>query len=71
MGVTESHLDIYDSELGKGRFFSSREIDYGTNVALIGHKVKTTLFPYEEPIGKKVVIRGLKYTVIGLMEETG
>lgn len=71
MGVTEGHLDIYDTKLEKGRFFSDREIDYSTNVALIGYKVKTTLFPYGDAVGKRIVIRGLKYTVIGVMEETG
>ena len=71
MGITEGHLDLYEIEVEKGRFFSSREIDYSTNAALIGHKVKTTLFPYEDAIGKNVQIRGLKYTVIGVMKESG
>ncbi len=71
MGVTEGHLDLYDVNLAKGRFFSVRELDYATNVVLIGYKVKNTLFPYGDAIGGKVVIRGLKYTVIGVMEESG
>jgi len=71
MGVTEGHADLYDIELEQGRYFSTRELDYATNVAIIGYKTKTTLFPYSDPIGKEIVIRGLKYTVIGLMEESG
>jgi putative ABC transport system permease protein len=71
MGVTEGHADLYDIELEQGRFFSTRELDYATNVAIIGYKTKTTLFPYSDPIGKEIIIRGLKYTVIGLMEESG
>lgn len=71
MGITEGHLDLYDIDMEKGRFFSNREVDYATNAALIGYKVKNTLFPNEEAIGKKVTIRGLKYTVIGVMKEAG
>lgn len=71
MGVTEGHSSLYEIELESGRFFSSREIDYATNAAIIGYKTKNTLFPYSDPIGKKVTIRGLKYTVIGVMKESG
>lgn len=71
MGVTEGHIDLYDIEMEDGRYFSSRELDYATNAALIGFKTKTTLFPNTDPIGKEIVIRGLKYTVIGVMKESG
>jgi putative ABC transport system permease protein len=46
-------------------------MDYSSNVAIIGYNAKKTLFPYSNPIGKEISIRGLKYTVIGLMEESG
>lgn len=71
MGVTEGHLNLYDIELEQGRFFSSREIDYSTNAVIIGYNTKKTLFPYSNPLGKEVKIRGLKYTVIGVMKESG
>ena len=71
MGVTEGHANLYDIELKEGRFFSGRELDYASNAAIIGYKVKNTLFPNTNPIGKEVSIRGLKYTVIGIMKETG
>ncbi len=70
-GVTEGHQDIYEIKIAQGRFFSPREIDYGSNVVVIGHNVKTTLFPFDDPLGKDVVIRGLKYRVVGVMEEAG
>jgi putative ABC transport system permease protein len=71
MGVTEGHINLYDIEMEDGRYFSSRELDYASNAAIIGFKVKNTLFPNTDPIGKEVSIRGLKYTVIGIMKETG
>ena len=71
LGVTEGHIELYDIDIEQGRFFSNREISYSTNAAIIGYKVKNALFPYSDPLGKEIVIRGLKYTVIGLMQETG
>ncbi|MCG8306976.1 MAG: ABC transporter permease [Cytophagales bacterium] len=71
LGVTEGHTGLYDVDLERGRFFSNREIDYASNAAIIGHKIKNALFPHSDPIGNEIVIRGLKYTVIGLMKESG
>jgi putative ABC transport system permease protein len=71
MGVTEGHVNLYDIELEDGRFFSGRELDYASNAAIIGFKVKNTLFPNTDPMGEEVSIRGLKYTVIGIMKESG
>jgi putative ABC transport system permease protein len=71
MGVTEGHIDLYDIEMAEGRYFSNRELDYATNAAVIGHNTEETLFPYSSAIGKEVKIRGLKYTVIGVMKESG
>jgi len=71
MGVTEGHADLYEIELENGRFFSNREMDYNSNVAIIGFNTKNTLFPFSDPIGKEITIRGLKYTIIGVMEESG
>ena len=70
-GATPGHVDLFELNIIEGRFFSQREFTFGTNVALIGHDVKTTLFPNESPIGKEINIKGLKYTVVGLMKEAG
>jgi putative ABC transport system permease protein len=71
MGVTEKHIDSYELNIIGGRYFSDREFTYATNAVIIGHKVRTTLFPNVSPIGKEIKVKGLKYTVIGLMKEEG
>ncbi len=70
-GITEQYIDTYELNIIEGRYLSNREFSYSTNAAVIGHKVRTTLFPNESPIGKEIKVRGLKYTVIGLMKEEG
>jgi putative ABC transport system permease protein len=70
-GVTENHMDSYELNIVEGRYFSNREFDYATNVALIGHDLKTTLFPGGSAIGEQIKIQGTKYIVIGVMDEVG
>jgi putative ABC transport system permease protein len=71
LGATPGHADLFELGIIDGRYFSQREFDFGTNAVLIGHDVKVTLFPNESAIGKEINIRGLKYTVIGVMKEAG
>ena len=71
MGIVEGHPDLYEMQFASGRFISQREFDYASNVAIIGHKVKEALFPFDDPLGKQIVIKGLKYVVIGVLKESG
>ena len=54
-----------------GRYFTEQESEAGRNVALIGHRSATELFPNSDPIGKEIKIKGLKYYVVGTLEEEG
>jgi putative ABC transport system permease protein len=48
------------------------EVQYGSQVAVIGYKIYTTLFENNEnPVGKEVTFMGSKFKVIGLLREKG
>ena len=71
-GSNEEFLAINGLELQKGRGFSKIEIGYGTNVAIIGHKIYTTLFKEnEDPINSKISVLGTQFKVIGVIVEKG
>ncbi len=71
-GVNEEYLPIKGLELQKGRGLSQIEVRYGTNVAIIGHKLYNTLFKNnEDPINSKISILGTQFKVIGVVEEKG
>lgn len=71
-GVNEEYLAIKGLELQKGRGLSKIEAGYGTNVAIIGHKIYKTLFKEnEEPVNSKISILGTQFKVIGVIEEKG
>jgi len=71
-GINEEYLAIKGLELQKGRGLSKIEVGYGTNAAIIGHKIYKTLFKdNEEPVGSKITILGTQFKVIGVIEEKG
>lgn len=71
-GANDEYLPIKGLDLQMGRNFSTIETGYGTHVAIIGHKVYTTLFKdREEPIGEKISFLGMQFKVIGIIEEKG
>ena len=71
-GANDKYMPIKGLDLQKGRNFSMIETDYGTHVAIIGHKVYTTLFNNrEDPIGEKISLLGMQFKVIGVIQEKG
>lgn len=72
VGVNEEYMPIKGLELQKGRGLSSIEVQYGSHVAVIGHKVYTALYKdNEEPINSKVNYGGMQLKVVGVIEEKG
>jgi len=71
LGVTASYIDIDQSEVDYGRFFSESEDKSLSQVAILGYKMKEKLFGDSDPIGKSVKIRKKKFRVIGILEERG
>jgi len=70
-GVSHSHSEVYDLNISNGRYFSVTETENGRNVVILGYDIAQALFPSSSPIGKVVKIKGLKYIVIGILEEEG
>lgn len=72
IGGNEHYLIIEGWDLARGRNFSNIEVQYGTNVAIIGSAIKDALFEdFEEPLGSEISVLGVKYRVIGIMAEKG
>ncbi|MCK4744873.1 ABC transporter permease [Candidatus Parcubacteria bacterium] len=70
-GSTADFINIDQSEIGQGRFFTNTEDKSLSQVAVLGFKIKDKLFGNSDPIGKFIKIRGKKYRVIGVLEERG
>lgn len=72
LGSDENYLQTSGYKLSAGRNFSQREIEFGSNVVIIGSAVVRRLFKSnEDPINTNITIGGSRYTVIGVLEERG
>ncbi|MGK7389046.1 MAG: ABC transporter permease [Candidatus Cyclobacteriaceae bacterium M2_1C_046] len=70
-GANEDYLILEGIDIEEGRNFSLLEIQYGSNVAIIGPTVKKSLFKDEQAINKEISLYGGKFRVIGVLEEKG
>ncbi|MDH4090958.1 MAG: ABC transporter permease [Cyclobacteriaceae bacterium] len=72
LGVNDEYMTIKGLEIEKGRNFSSLEIQYGSQVAVIGYKIYSTLYKNnEDPIGTEITFSGIQFRVIGVLKEKG
>lgn len=55
--------------VGLGRNISQMDIKSGRSVAVIGYAIAQKLFPFVDPVGKKIRIDGRKYQVVGVFDE--
>ena len=70
-GGDEGTIRFYNTFLADGRNFINDDIHFSRNVCVLGMDVVDQLFPFEDPIGKKIKIDGLGYHVIGITERQG
>jgi putative ABC transport system permease protein len=69
--VTEDYFDVKKMAPVSGRLFSPQEFERGMPVIVIGQDVANYFFPALDPVGRQLVLRGLPYTVVGVMEKQG
>ncbi|MBN2322149.1 MAG: ABC transporter permease [Spirochaetes bacterium] len=70
-GVSPEYLEIRDWKVEDGAFFTERDVKTKKKVAVLGQTVKEELFGDVSPVGKKIRIGSVPFTVIGLMEKKG
>lgn len=73
VGISHTFQDVYDvaSDIEFGRYFTSSESYTAKNVAMVGYKIANKFFPNGNALGKEIKIKGLKYVIIGILEEEG
>jgi putative ABC transport system permease protein len=71
LGITDSYLDVQSRDIQAGRRIVQSDLDWRTNVAIIGTEVAEDLFDSYDVIGKTVTIGDRTFTIVGLMESSG
>lgn len=71
VGVTGSYFDVQDVAVQSGRLITASDLEWYTNVAVIGTEVATGLFGTWDAVGGTITIGDRNYKVIGVLEEQG
>jgi putative ABC transport system permease protein len=71
VGTTPEYFDARDWGLVSGRSFEAGELSGAGKVAIIGQTVARELFGDDDPIDQIIRVRGVPFTVIGLLERKG
>lgn len=67
VGTTPEYFEVTDLSAAEGRLLTPIDMS-GKSVAVIGSSLKTALFPFANPIGKTIRVKGNYLTVIGVVE---
>jgi len=71
MGVSSDYNAMLGGSMAEGRFFNDMEDNSGAGVAVLGNATAENLFPSADPIGKRIRVNGIPFTVIGVMPKRG
>lgn len=69
IGTTPAYQKIQGMELLIGRFIKSSDIDNNTSIAVINETLAEELIGFIDCIGQEISLDGLKFTVVGVIEE--
>ena len=71
LGINEFFLTNSGLNLEEGREFNYFDIQNNNNIAVLGADFADGLFKNISPIGKTISVRGVKFTVVGILESKG
>jgi putative ABC transport system permease protein len=70
-GVAANYTDIRSWPVERGEFFTDRDVKSMAKVAVLGATVADTLFPGQDPIGTRIRVGNVPFTVIGVLSKKG
>jgi len=70
-GATANIVEIENTDIAEGRYFTNTENESASPVAFVGSDVALKLFPNRSALGQEFTINGLPYRVIGVAAAKG
>lgn len=67
-GVTPDGFPILKLEIGEGRILSWPDVDSHARVCVLGELIKEKLFGDVDPVGRDVLLRDVKFRVVGVLQ---
>src|ERR1700682_4210194 len=69
--VDGDYFTIKKYDVHVGRLFTQQDSSLGARVVLIGNEVAKSFFRDLDPLGRQLRIKGMPYSVIGVLEKQG
>ena len=71
-GVSANYPVVRNAIVADGTFFDEQAITLRSRVAMLGSRVRETLFPDgSDPVGQRIRVNSISFRVVGVMEEKG
>jgi putative ABC transport system permease protein len=70
-GETDGSLPARNWVLQEGRGITEADVEGASSVCVLGYGLASTIFPTVPPLGERVKINGLNYTVVGVLQPKG
>ena len=68
-GRSAAYFSGESTAVSSGRALTSMDMDAYSRVCLVDGDIRAALFPNENPIGQEIVISGLTFTVVGVLDD--
>ncbi|MBR1455921.1 MAG: ABC transporter permease, partial [Oscillospiraceae bacterium] len=68
-GTTPDYYDINGLKLLMGRFLKNTDVDNGSRVCVVDKKSAEELIGYADCVGEVISLNGLKFTIVGVIED--
>ncbi len=69
VGTMSEYLSTQALNLASGRFLTGDDVSHTRQVAIIGRDVAAELFPYIDPVDRRILAGGQGFLVIGVLEQ--
>lgn len=70
-GVNQYYGFVSNLGMTSGRFLNEFDVDNNLSAVVLGSKIPDLLFPNQEILGNTLFIKGMPFTVVGVVEERG
>ncbi len=70
-GITPAYSEMRNREIQTGRNLVERDVETVAPVCVIGAKLKEELYGSEEAVGREILVRGLRFQIVGVLRSLG
>ena len=68
-GTTPAYYDIQGMQLSMGRWLKAADVSNNSYVCIINETAATELIGYEDCVGQSLVLSGVEFTVVGVLQD--